>query len=219
MGLGAMRVVIAEDMALLREGLSRLLSEEGMEVLAEVADAESLVTAVSTYRPDVALIDIKLPPTWVDEGVRAAVQIRADHPTTAVLMLSSYLDSRFVEQLLATRATSCGYLLKEHVADPAVLLDAIQRVANGESVVDAAVIKSLLERKRAAGPLNQLTNRQREILGLMAEGYSNARICQELYLSPRTVESHVRGIFTTLGLSETPDGSRRVLAVLAYLRA
>jgi DNA-binding NarL/FixJ family response regulator len=217
--MAAMRVVIAEDMVLLRQGLSRLLAEEGMEVLAEVADADSLLAAVSTHQPDVALIDIKLPPAWTDEGVRAALQIRAEHPKTAVLLLSSYLDSRFAEQLLATRATSCGYLLKDHVADPAVLLDAIHRVSNGESVVDPAVIKSLLRRKRAAGPLDQLTNRQREILGLMAEGYSNSRICQQLYLSPRTVESHVRSIFTTLGLSETADGSRRVLAVLAYLRA
>lgn len=213
-----MRIVIAEDMALLRSGLTHLLTAEGLEVVAEVADADALLKAVDVHQPDVALIDIKLPPTWSDEGVRAAHEIRARHET-AVLLLSSYLDPRFAEQLLATRATSCGYLLKDHVADPAVLLEAIQRVSDGEAVIDQAVITSLLQRKRAAGPLDQLTNRQREILALMAEGYSNAGICRKLYLSPRTVESHVRSIFTTLGLSESVDGSRRVLAVLTYLRA
>jgi DNA-binding NarL/FixJ family response regulator len=213
------RAVIAEDMALLREGIARLLTDEGVDVIAQVADPTALVRAVAEHGPDVALIDIKLPPTWTDEGVRAAHDIRVRHPDTAVLLLSSYLDARFAGELLATRMTSCGYLLKDHVADPAVLLDALTRVTSGASVIDPAVVAALLQRKRAAGPLDTLTSRQREILALMAEGHGNARICELLHLSPRTVESHVRSIFTALGLSESTDSSRRVLAVLAYLRA
>jgi DNA-binding NarL/FixJ family response regulator len=213
------RAVIAEDMALLREGIARLLTDEGVDVIAQVADAAALMHVVGEQGPDVALIDIKLPPTWTDEGVRAAQDIRLRHPGTAVLLLSSYLDSRFADELLSSRMTSCGYLLKDHVADPAVLLDALERVTSGASVVDPAVVAALLRRKRESGPLDTLTNRQREILALMAEGHGNARICELLHLSPRTVESHVRSIFTALGLSETTESSRRVLAVLAYLRS
>ena len=213
-----MRVVIAEDMVLLREGLSRLLAEEGIEVVAQVGDADALLGAVADIRPDVALIDIKLPPSWTDEGGRAAREIRARYPDTAVLLLSSYLDARFAADLIAYHPASSGYLLKEHVADPVVLVDALHRVASGEAVIDPAVVSALLESKRRAGPLDRLTGRQREILGLMAEGYANHRICESLHLSPRTVESHVRSIFTSLGLSESSDGNRRVLAVLTYLR-
>ncbi len=214
-----MRAVIAEDMVLLREGITRLLADEGVDVIAQVDDPAVLLEVVAEQGPDVALIDIKLPPSWTDEGVRAAQEIRMHHPGTAVLLLSSYLDSRFADELLATQMSSCGYLLKDHVADPAVLLDALTRVTSGASVIDPAVVAALLQRKREAGPLDTLTNRQREILALMAEGHGNARICELLQLSPRTVESHVRGIFTALGLSESTDSSRRVLAVLAYLRA
>jgi DNA-binding NarL/FixJ family response regulator len=213
------RIVIAEDMSLLRDGLARMLRDEGIEVVGQVDTAPGLLDAVDRERPDVALVDIKLPPTWTNEGLQAAVTIRSTRPGTAILLLSSYLDARFASSLLEADATHSGYLLKDHVADPAVLVDALGRVAAGESVVDPAVIAQLLERRRAAGPLDRLTDRQREILSLMAQGYSNTRICDHLVLSPRTVESHVRNIFTALNLAENSDGNRRVLAVLAYLRA
>ncbi|MBK6870942.1 MAG: response regulator transcription factor [Kineosporiaceae bacterium] len=213
-----MRVVVAEDMALLRAGLSRLLEAESIEVVAEVGDAPALLSAVAALRPDVALVDIKMPPTHTDEGLRAAVDIRQRNPATAVLLLSSYLDVRYASQLLDLGSQSCGYLLKDRVAHPAVLVDALHRVCAEECVLDPAVVTQLLGRSRVAGPLDQLSAREREILSLMAEGHSNARICILLSLSQRTVESHVRNIFNRLGLDESPDSSRRVLAVLTYLK-
>jgi DNA-binding NarL/FixJ family response regulator len=212
------RVVIAEDMVLLRAGVTKLLDAEGFDVVAEVGEAEGLLSAVAGLRPDVAIVDIKMPPTHTDEGLQAAMLIRQRHPETAVLMLSSYLDVRYASALLEATPASCGYLLKERVAHPAVLGDALRRVAAGECVLDPAVVTQLLNRSRVKGPLDDLSEREREILGLMAEGLSNSRICALLHLSQRTVESHVRNIFTRLGLAESPDSSRRVLAVLAYIR-
>jgi serine/threonine-protein kinase len=210
--------VIAEDMALLRVGLSQLLSSAGIEVVGAAADADALLSLVAAYRPDVALVDIKLPPTHTDEGLRAAVRIRREHPSTAALLLSSYLDVRYASALLETGAEACGYLLKERVAHPDVLQDALRRVSQGECVLDPAVVTQLMNRNRVSGPLNDLTPREREILDLMAQGHSNARIGASLGLSQRTVESHVRNLFVHLGLEESPDSSRRVLAVLTYIK-
>jgi serine/threonine-protein kinase len=213
------RVVIAEDMVLLRAGLSQLLTTAGIEVVGEAGDAAALLSLVSVYQPDVALIDIKLPPTHTDEGLQAAIKIRAKHPGTAVLLLSSYLDVRYASDLLQTGAVACGYLLKERVAHPDILGDALRRVSAGECVLDPAVVTQLLNRNRVRGPLDDLTPRELEILELMAQGHSNTRICTLLTLSQRTVESHVRNIFLRLGLLESPDNSRRVLAVLTYIKS
>jgi DNA-binding NarL/FixJ family response regulator len=212
------RVVIAEDMVLLRAGLAQLLATAGIEVVGEAGDAQTLLSLVAAYRPDVALVDIKLPPTHTDEGLRAAVRIRQEHPDTAALLLSSYLDVRYAADLLETGAGACGYLLKERVAHPDVLEDALRRVSDGQCVLDPAVVTQLMNRTRVRGPLDDLTPREREILDLMAQGHSNARIGVLLGLSPRTVESHVRNLFVHLGLEETPDSSRRVLAVLTYIK-
>jgi serine/threonine-protein kinase len=212
------RVVIAEDMVLLRAGLARLLDGPDVTVVGEVGDAAELLAVVATERPDVALVDIKMPPTHTDEGLRAALTIRRQYPATAVLLLSSYLDVRYATQLLEASPDACGYLLKERVGHPDVLGDALRRVRDGECVLDPAVVTRLLNRSRVSGPLDDLTPREREILDLMAQGHSNRRICALLQLSQRTVESHVRNIFARLDLDESPDSSRRVLAVLAYIK-
>ena len=214
-----MRVVIAEDMALLREGLTRLLIEAGFDIVGGAGDLAELLALVHTTAPDAALIDIKMPPTHTDEGLQAAAIIRQRHPSTAVLLLSSYLESRYASSLLESHPASSGYLLKERVSDPAVLTDALERVCAGECVIDPAIVSKLLARSRVRGPLDELTEREREILALMAEGRSNHSICGRLVISPRTVESHVRSVFMKLGIAESPDSSRRVLAVLAFLQA
>jgi DNA-binding NarL/FixJ family response regulator/signal transduction histidine kinase len=213
------RVVIAEDMALLREGLARLLSDAGFDVVGQACDLPGLLTLVGTTTPDAALIDIKMPPTHTDEGLQAATAIRRQFPDTAVLLLSSYLESRYASSLLERHPASSGYLLKERVYDSAVLGDALRRVCAGECVIDHAIVTQLLGRRRVRGPLDELTEREQEILSLMAEGHSNQSICGHLVISPRTVESHVRSVFMKLGIAESPDSSRRVLAVLAYLQA
>ena len=214
-----MRVVIAEDMVLLREGLTRLLTDAGFNIVGGAGDLPDLLTLVDTTAPDVALIDIKMPPTHTDEGLQAATIIRKRHPGTAVLLLSSYLESRYASSLLESHPASSGYLLKERIYNPAVLADALKRVCAGECVIDPAIISQLLGRSRVRGPLDELTEREREILALMAEGHSNHSICDQLVISPRTVESHVRSVFMKLGIAESPDSSRRVLAVLAFLQA
>lgn len=213
-----MRIVIAEDMALMRAGLVRLLADRGLEVVGEAADADTLLQLVERTRPDAALVDIKMPPTHTDEGLRAAAEIRERHPATAVLLLSSYLDVRYAATLFESHAAGTGYLLKERVGDPGVLSDALQRLSRGECVLDSAIVSRLLNRAREPGPLDALTPREHEILALMAEGHSNQRICESCFLSPKTVESHVHSIFMKLGLGDTAGGSRRVLAVLTYLR-
>jgi DNA-binding NarL/FixJ family response regulator len=214
-----MRIVIAEDMTLLREGLTRLLAEAGFDILGGTGDLPGLLELVDRTAPDAALIDIKMPPTFTDEGLQAATIIRQRYPRTAVLLLSSYLESRYASALLENHPASCGYLLKERVYDVAVLGDALRRVEAGECVIDPAIISQLLGRRRKRGPLDELTDREREILSLMAEGHSNQAICSRLVISPRTVESHVRTVFMKLGLADSADSSRRVLAVLAFLQA
>jgi DNA-binding NarL/FixJ family response regulator len=214
-----MRVVIADDAMLIREGTARLLEEVGFEIVGKADDAPKLLRAVALDRPDVAIIDIKMPPTHTDEGLIAAEQIRASHPQVAVLVLSQYLESRYATRLLEHHPQAVGYLLKERVSDIAVLADAIRRVAEGECVLDPTIVTRLIQRPRRRGPLDQLTDREREVLSLVAEGRSNQAIAKLLVLSPKTVEAHIGRVFAKLGLDDTPDYHRRVLAVLAFLRS
>jgi DNA-binding NarL/FixJ family response regulator len=212
-----MRVVIADDAALVREGVARLLMENGVKVVDLVGDADALRRSVRDLRPDVALVDIRMPPTHTDEGLRAAREIRSSHPDTAVLVLSQHLEPVYALKLLDAKPQGVGYLMKERVGRVEQVLDALQRVAAGECVLDRSVVDDLLARRRRADPVEQLTAREREILALMAEGRSNQGICRALWLSPKTVETHIRGAFTKLGIVAAPEDNRRVLAVLAYL--
>jgi len=211
--------VIADDAMLIRDGLARLLTDAGFDVVAKAADAVELLRQVELARPDVAIVDIRMPPTHTDEGLRAADVIRDSHPHVAVLVLSQYLDSRYALRLLEHHPQRVGYLLKDRVSDIAVLADALRRLAEGESVIDPTIVARLLEQTREAGPLRELTQRERDVLGLMAEGHSNRGIGERLFLSPRTVEAHVHNIFLKLALEEGPDSHRRVLAVIAFLRS
>ena len=211
------RVVIADDAPLIREGLARLLAENGVEVVAQVDDADLLLARVRDLRPDVAVVDVRMPPTHTDEGLRAAREIRSRYPETAVLVLSQHLELEYVLRLIDQKPERVGYLMKERVGRVEQLLDAVHRVAAGECVVDSAIVKELLARRRQVDPLEELTPREREILALMAEGRSNQGICQTLWLSPKTVETHIRGAFAKLGIKQAPEDNRRVLAVLAYL--
>ncbi len=213
-----MRVVIADDAPLIREGVARLLTENGIEVVDEVGNADTLLTSVRDLRPDVALVDIRMPPTHTDEGLQAAREIRSRYPGTAVLVLSQHLEPDYALQLVEEKPERVGYLIKERVGRVQQLLDALQRVAGGECVVDRAVVDELLAQRRRVDPIEELTPREREILALMAEGRSNQGICRTLWLSPKTVETHIRGAFAKLGIKEAPEDNRRVLAVLAYLR-
>jgi DNA-binding NarL/FixJ family response regulator len=212
------RVVIADDAALVREGVSRLLTENGLEVVDQVGDADALLRSIRDNRPDAALVDIRMPPTHTDEGLRAAREIRSRYPETAVLVLSQHLEPEYALQLVEERPEGVGYLLKERVGRVERLVEALQRVAAGECVVDRAVVDELLARRRRVDPITELTPREREILALIAEGRSNRGICRTLWLSPKTVETHIRGAFGKLGIKEAPEDNRRVLAVLAYLR-
>jgi DNA-binding NarL/FixJ family response regulator len=213
-----MRVVIADDAPLIREGVARLLAEHGVDVIGQVGDADALLRTVRDLHPDVALVDIRMPPTHTDEGLRAAGEIRSRYPDTAVLVLSQHLEPDYALRLVEAEPERVGYLMKERVGRIEDLLDAVQRVAAGECVVDRAVVDELLTRRRRTDPLEALTSREREILGLMAEGRSNQGICGALWLSPKTVETHIRGAFAKLGIREAPEDNRRVLAVLAYLQ-
>jgi len=214
-----MRIVIADDTMLIREGTARLLQEAGFEIAGKAGDAPTLLRAVALDHPDVAIIDIKMPPSYTDEGLVAAEQIRASHPDVAVLVLSQYLESRYATRLLEHHPQAVGYLLKERVSDIAVLADAIRRVAEGECVLDPTIVTRLIQRPRHRGPLDELTGREREVLALVAEGRSNHAIAGLLVLSPKTVEAHIGRVFAKLGLDDTPDYHRRVLAVLAFLRS
>jgi serine/threonine-protein kinase len=213
------RVVIADDVMLMREGLARLLGDAGFEVVGKAADADELLRRVEATHPDVAVVDIRMPPTHTDEGLVAADTIRSAYPEVGVLVLSQYLESRYAMRLLETHPERVGYLLKERVSDIAVLADGIRRIAEGECVVDPTVVARLLDRGTRRGPLADLTEREREVLALMAEGHSNQGLSKLLFLSPKTVEAHIRHIFLKLGINETREYHRRVLAVLAYLRS
>ncbi len=215
----AMRVVLADDSVLLREGIARLLTDSGFKVVAQVGDAEQLLRAVKADPPDIAVVDIRMPPTQTDEGLRAAHQIRAEHPDVAVMLLSQYVEPDFAMELIAAGAAKLGYLLKDRVTNLQEFTDAVRRVGGGGSVIDPEVVSRLVGRARQASPLDTLTDREREVLALMAEGRSNQAISEKLFLSPKSIEGHVRNIFTKLGLSTAPDDHRRVLAVLTYLRS
>jgi serine/threonine-protein kinase len=213
-----MRVIVADDEVLLREGLTRLLGEAGFEVAGKAGDAIELLRLVDRRRPDLVIVDIKMPPTHTDEGLAAAREIGERQPDIGILVLSHYLEPRYAMRLLEEHPARAGYLLKDRVSDVAVLADALHRVAEGECVIDPTIVARLLARRRE-GPLQELTEREREVLALMAEGHSNEGIGERLFLSQRTVETHIRQIFLKLGLRETPAYHRRVVAVLTYLRA
>ena len=213
-----MRVVVAEDAMITREGLVRLLGEADVEVVGEAQDADTLLRKVAATRPDAAIVDIRMPPTHTDEGLVAAKAIRTRHPDVAVLILSSYIEPRYAMQLLEEHPERVGYLLKDRVFDIAVLVDALRRLGEGESVIDPTIVTRLLGRRRAASPLDDLTAREREVLALLAEGLSNHAIADRIVVAERTVEAHVKQIFQKLDLVAGHDSHRRVLAVLAYLR-
>ena len=214
-----MRIVIADDEVLLRDGLDRLLTEAGFEVVGKAGTAQELRREVELAHPDVAIIDIKMPPTHTDEGLIAAQEIRASNPDIGVLVLSHYLQSRYAMRLIEQHTGGVGYLLKERVSGVGVLADALIRVHDGECVVDPTIVARLLGHARRASPISQLTERECEVLAQMAEGRSNQGICASLMLSPKTVEGHVRNIFMKLGVGESADDHRRVLAILSYLRS
>lgn len=212
-----MRVVIAEDTALLREGLAGLLEDGGHAVVARVGDAESLLAVVAEHEPELAIVDVRMPPTYEDEGMKAAVAIRRSHPETAVLVLSQHVEGRHAVELVGSGG-GFGYLLKDRVLDVDEFLEAAERVSHGGSALDPEVVKQLLAPPQEGGALAELTPREREVLGLMAEGHTNAGIAKQLWLTEKTVETHVSSILAKLGLSHSAEGHRRVLAVLAYLR-
>jgi DNA-binding NarL/FixJ family response regulator len=211
--------VLGEDSVLLREGVARLLEDSGFEVVGRAGDAEDLLRKVRAHKPEVAIVDIRMPPTHTDEGLRAARTIRAELPHTAVLVLSQYVEEDYALDLLSGSAEGVGYLLKDRIADVDRFIDSIRRVADGGSALDPEVVSQMLGRRRAVGPLDQLTPREREVIGLMAEGRSNHAIAAELVITDRAVEKHVTSIFSKLDLPATADDHRRVLAVLAYLKA
>ncbi len=213
------RAVVADDSVLLRDGIVRLLTDDGIEVAAAVGDAPSLLDAVADHEPDLALIDVRMPPTHTDEGVRAALEIRRSHPAVAVLVLSQYVEERYAGDLLAGDVAGVGYLLKDRVIDTQDFLASLRRVAAGGSAVDAEVVSQLLARSRQGLELERLTPRERQVLGLMAEGLSNAGIGEQLVISQGAVEKHITNVFMKLGLEPEDGAHRRVLAVLTYLRA
>ena len=214
-----MRVVIADDEVLLREGLERLLVEAGFDVVGKVGTADELFRKIELARPDVAIVDIRMPPTQTDEGIVAAQEIRRSHPEIGVLVLSHHVESRYAMRLIEQHPGGAGYLLKQRVSNLAVLTDALERLREGECVVDPTIVARLVQRARPARQLAELTEREREVLALMAEGRSNKAICAQLFLSPKTIEAHVKHIFMKLGIDQSADDHRRVLAVLAYLRS
>jgi DNA-binding NarL/FixJ family response regulator len=213
-----MRVVIADDAVLLREGLIRLIEENGHTAVAAVGDGPALVAAVAEHKPDISIVDVRMPPSHTDEGLRAAVEARSQVPGTPILVLSQYVEVSYADDLLADRAGAVGYLLKDRVSEVAEFLDALDRVAGGATVLDPEVVGQLLVRRRRDDPLRSLTPREREVLGLMAEGRSNTAIARKMVVTEGAVEKHVRNIFTKLDLPPDDEQHRRVLAVLAYLQ-
>jgi DNA-binding NarL/FixJ family response regulator len=214
-----MRVVIAEDSVLLRAGLERLLADVGIEVVAGAGDADGLLAAIDEQQPDLAIVDVRMPPTFTDEGLRAAVTARAEHPSLAVLVLSQYVEDEYARELLADNATGVGYLLKDRVADVGDFVEAVQRVAGGGTALDPEVVAQILGRRHDDASLELLTPREREVLGLMAEGRSNRAIAEHLVISAGAVEKHIGNIFAKLGLEPDEGDHRRVLAVLRYLES
>ena len=214
-----LRLVIADDSLLLREGMARLLSEAGLEIVALAGEPDELLDVVRRHRPDVAIVDIRMPPSHTDEGLRAAEAIRGEHGTAVgVLVLSQYVEPTFALRLVADGAGGIGYLLKDRVDDLQDFVEAIRRIAHGGSVIDPEVVAQLVSRPRARVPIDDLSEREREVLALMAEGRSNQAICDRMFLAPKTVEAHIASIFSKLELHQQPDDHRRVLAVLAHLR-
>jgi DNA-binding NarL/FixJ family response regulator len=214
-----MRVVVADDSVLMREGIVRLLEEADFEVVGQAGDAEDLMRKVRAHKPDVAVIDIRMPPTNTDDGLRAALELRAELPDTGVLVLSQYVEEGYAVDLLSEGGEGVGYLLKDRVGDVKLFTDAVVRVANGGSALDPEVVAHMLQRKRREDPLDELTPREREVLAVMAEGRSNKAVAEQLVVTERAVEKHVTSIFGKLRLSAAREDHRRVLAVLAYLRA
>jgi DNA-binding NarL/FixJ family response regulator len=212
------RVVIADDSVLLREGVVRLLEEAGFEVVGQAGDAEDLIRKVAAHKPDVAVVDVRMPPTNTDDGLRAAQKIREEHPETGVLVLSQYVEEAYAMELLSESAEGVGYLLKDRVADLDRFTDSVRRVGQGGSALDPEVVAALLGRRRQEDPLADLTPREREVLGLMAEGRSNHAIAEQLVVTERAVEKHVTSIFGKLRLQPAAEDHRRVLAVLTYMR-
>jgi DNA-binding NarL/FixJ family response regulator len=212
-----MRVVIAEDLALLREGLSRLLDDRGWEIVAAVDDGPTLIAAIVEHRPDIAIVDVRLPPSFTDEGIRAAIEARRRVPATPILILSQYVEESYASDLLAGAGGGVGYLLKDRVADVRTFVESLERVAAGGTAMDPEVVAQLLGRRDNRGPLSELTPREREVLTLMAEGRSNTGIGAELGISASAVEKHVKQVFSKLDLPPSGEDHRRVLAVLAYL--
>jgi len=216
---GQTRVVVGEDQPIVREGIVHILEDGGFEVVATAGDAQELVRKVRTYRPDVVVTDIQMPPDHTDDGLRAALEIRAAQPDVGVLILSQFLEDRYAFDLVAGGAQGVGYLLKEKVGDLRMFTDAVRRVASGGSALDPDVVARLIGRPRRNSPLDQLTKREREVLSLIAEGRSNAGVADELVITIAAVERHVTSIFDKLGLRQSPEQHRRVVAVLTYLRA
>jgi len=214
-----MRVVLADDSVLLREGMARLLEDSGFEIVGQAGNADELLLKVRSWKPAVAIVDIRMPPTQTDEGLRAAKEIRTKHPETAVLVLSQYVEAGYAMELLADSAEGIGYLLKDRIADVDAFTEAVRRVGEGGSALDPEIVSLLVGRRRGAGPLDELTPRERETLELMAEGLSNAAIAARLVVTERAVEKHVTSIFAKLRLPATAESHRRVLAVLAFLNA
>jgi DNA-binding NarL/FixJ family response regulator len=212
------RVVIADDSVLLREGIARILGDAGFDVVAQAGDAEELMRKVRAHKPDLAIVDVRMPPTNTDEGLRVAAEIRAELPDVGVLVLSQYVEEAYARELIAESAAGLGYLLKDRVADVTGFTDAARRVGAGGTALDPEVVSQLLGRDDADDPLESLTPREREVLGVMAEGRSNAAIAAQLVISERAVEKHVTSIFSKLGLAAAPEDHRRVLAVLRYIQ-
>jgi DNA-binding NarL/FixJ family response regulator len=214
----SIRVVVGEDQLLVREGIVRVLEDSGFEVVGVAADAPDLLRKTNAHKPDVVITDIQMPPDRTDDGLRAAIQIRRSRPDTGVVVLSQFLEDRYALELVGDRADGVGYLLKDRVGDPTLFADSVRRVAAGGSALDPQVIQRMVGRRRDTGPLDELTPRERDVLGLMAEGRSNSGIAAELTVTVAAVERHVTGIFDKLGLRQVPEDHRRVLAVLEYLK-